>query len=141
MNFSKILAIVFAVVLIVVGLLSVILGIVAYSNNDESDLYAGGSPSYQTYGGDAYTGIQNAAVSTSRNVVHTNMILKFGFGSILLIAGFLSIAVGANKLFGETEIRKIIGEKMTAAQAQPVAVENKVDNTQTTENDEQKINS
>ena len=47
------------------------------------------------YGGDAYTGIQNASASTSRAVVELAKITRFGFGSILLIAGFTLIGIGS----------------------------------------------
>ncbi len=51
---------------------------------------AGHGASYSFYGGDAYTGIQNAAAQTANNVRYLAEITKFGF-SILLIA--LGVAI------------------------------------------------
>jgi hypothetical protein len=39
------------------------------------------------YGGDAYTGIQNAAAQTAVNVYYLNSIMKYGFFGVLLVAG------------------------------------------------------
>lgn len=67
------------------GIVSVVLSIICFIM---------GSGSYEidiTYGGDAYTGIQNAAAQTARNVQSLANIVKFGFGSILLIFGITLI--------------------------------------------------
>ena len=68
-------AFVFAVVLF-------ILSVVMFMND------AGSSPVNETYGGDAYTGIQNAAAATARNVRWLNEAVCFGFGSVLLAMSF-----------------------------------------------------
>ena len=47
-----------------------------------------------TYGGDAYTGIQNAAAVTSLNVKKLADIVQYGFGSVLLVMGLALIALG-----------------------------------------------
>ena len=76
-------------IFMIVGVLSIIMSIVCFSSkvpNGESDM---------VYGGDAYTGIQNASASTSRAVVELAKITKLGFGSVLLIAGFTLIGVGS----------------------------------------------
>lgn len=67
------------------GLASLILGIVCYC------LDAGSYVFNVQYGGDAYTGIQNAAARTACNVTNLAKICKFGFGSVLLIAGVVLI--------------------------------------------------
>lgn len=67
------------------GVVSTILGIVCYVMN------TGSYESSETYGGDAYTGIQNAAAQTANNVQYLTAAVKFGFGSVLLIAGFVLI--------------------------------------------------
>ena len=67
------------------GIASVVLSIVCFCFS------TGGYESSYTYGGDAYTGIQNAAAQTANNVSYLGDIAKFGFGSILLIAGILMI--------------------------------------------------
>ena len=69
----------------VIGLVSLLLSIRCFSF-DSLDY-----ESINTYGGDAYTGIQNAAAMTSRNVKELAEIVQFGFGSILLVVG-LSLA-------------------------------------------------
>ncbi len=69
----------------VTGLVSTVLGIICYC------FYTGGYESAVRYGGDAYTGIQNAAAQTANNIECLGDICKFGFGSILLIAGLVMI--------------------------------------------------
>lgn len=76
-------------IFMIIGVLSIIMSIVCFSSkvpNGESDI---------VYGGDAYTGIQNASASTSRAVVELAKITKLGFGSVLLIAGFTLFGVGS----------------------------------------------
>ena len=66
---------------LVIGVLAVILAIVCFL------LDTGDTERNQYYGGDAYSGIQNAAAQTARNLVALASITKVGFGSILLISG------------------------------------------------------
>ena len=47
-----------------------------------------------TYGGDAYTGIQNAAAQTANNTRYLAKITRFGFGSVLLVGGISLMAAG-----------------------------------------------
>ena len=68
-----------------VGLISTILSFVCFG------LDTGSWESSKTYGGDAYTGIQNAAAQAANNVQDAAAIMKFGFGSVLLIAGLTLI--------------------------------------------------
>ena len=77
-----------AILLILTGILSIILSMFCFIKTTR------GFPSNEVYGGDAYTGIQNAAASTSRNVHFTNEILSFGFGSILIVSGIALICHG-----------------------------------------------
>ena len=63
------------------SILSVIFAFVTYG------MSTGSYESNTQYGGDAYTGIQNAAAQTARNLVNLSDIVKFGLGSILLILG------------------------------------------------------
>ena len=55
---------------IVLGILSLVLAFVLF---DQSVGYTEGSYSY---GGDAYTGIQNAAAQTANNLVYTGELIK-----------------------------------------------------------------
>ncbi|MBR2731759.1 MAG: hypothetical protein IKD72_07225 [Clostridia bacterium] len=68
-----------------VGLASTVLSIVCFT------LYTGSSQRDITYGGDAYTGIQNAAAQAANNAMYAAEIMKFGFGCVLLIAGLTLI--------------------------------------------------
>lgn len=84
----------FTVLLLLTGLLSVILSF-------SMDNYVGGS--YETsitYGGDAYTGIQNAAAQTANNVLALSSTVSFGFQAILLIGGLSLIFYSCIALIG-----------------------------------------
>ena len=78
-----------SIIFMIIGVVSIIMSIVCFS----SKVPYGESNS--VYGGDAYTGIQNASAFTSRAVVELAKITKLGFGSVLLIAGFTLIGVGS----------------------------------------------
>jgi hypothetical protein len=76
------------ILLVVIGIIAIILSIRCYTIK-ECD-----SAEKTIYGGDAYTGIQNAAATTSENIKELAEIVKFGFGSILLISGLTLLAIG-----------------------------------------------
>ena len=78
-----------AIFLVVIGIWALVLS--GKMDDRETDDYA----FFHSYGGDAYTGIQNAAAKTSKNVVYLNNTLKYGFQYTLFIAGLAFIAVGA----------------------------------------------
>lgn len=80
--------IIFSIFNILTGALSVFLGILI------SVMGSGTYVSSQSYGGDAYTGIQNAAAATARNVTNVSDILQAGFSSILIVFG-LALAFSA----------------------------------------------
>ena len=61
----------------------------------------------ESYGGDAYTGIQNAAARTSRNVSELAEIVKFGFSSLLRILALILIGIGA------ADVIAFVFEKLT----------------------------
>ena len=63
------------------GVVSIIFGIVCFCLDTGSYL------SYQSYGGDAYTGIQHASAGTGNNVQDLAGIVKFGFGALLVVLG------------------------------------------------------
>lgn len=74
------------------GVLSCIFGLAMFGMD---------SGSYEmsvTYGGDAYTGIQNAAAQTANNIQDLGDLTKVGFGFLLLILGFLAIWYFVGKL-------------------------------------------
>ena len=71
------------------------------------------------YGGDAYTGIQNAAATTSKNVKELAGIVQFGFGSILLVMGLGLVGLGLTTPTGNSKaipenLPKPIEQKPTA---------------------------
>lgn len=79
-----------AVMLIVVGVAFAIWGCIIFGMDagyDERDI---------EYGGDAYTGIQNAAAQTANNVHNLAKIVKIGFGGLFEFGGIVFIIVGAN---------------------------------------------
>ena len=106
-----------AALLVVVGVLSIILGFCAFGAD------TGYHENNNTYGGDAYTGIQNAAAQTANNLVDLADLTAFGFGSILLIGGLVLVLVGINNLSmsdlsaAKNAIDNIT--KMTSTEAQP----------------------
>lgn len=74
--------------LCVVGAVSIILGIIMFTKDD------GAWERSETYGGDAYTGIQNAAAQTANNVQALARIARFGFGSVLTVGGAAMVVCG-----------------------------------------------
>lgn len=85
-----------AIILLVAGVLSVALGITSFT------LEVGEYERDYAYGGDAYTGIQNAAAGAANNARIAARIERFGFGSVLLVAGLALIGAG----FGSFETKK-----------------------------------
>lgn len=77
------------ILLIVIAIISIIFSIKSFERSDY-----GTWVSQKEYGGDAYTGIQNAAASTAANVNVVNRSVSFGFGAILLIVGLTLGVVG-----------------------------------------------
>ena len=99
---------VLAIILIIAAIASIILGIMTMTKAE--DLYTGRWTSHETYGGDAYTGIQNAAASTANAVVGVQHsvhdmqnAMSFGFGAILIIAGLVIGTIGVSKLVKKEE--------------------------------------
>ena len=81
-----------AVALLFVGLISVILGIVCFSMENGSKEF------YYSYGGDAYTGMQQAAAQGANNGYYGNNILCLGFGSVLTVAGMVIMLLAINSI-------------------------------------------
>lgn len=90
-----------SIVLIIVGVIAICLSIKCYSIKDLNYEHK------STYGGDAYTGIQNAAAATSNNVKELASVVQFGFGSVLLVMGLTLVGVG---LTTPTGVKKITSE-------------------------------
>lgn len=77
-----------SIVLIIIGIVAIGLSIKCFKIDDLS------YESRSMYGGDAFTGIQNAAAITSKNVKELAGIVQFGFGSVLLVMGLTLVGVG-----------------------------------------------
>lgn len=58
---------------------------------------------HQQYGGDAYTGIQNAAADAANNISSLNDTIVFCTFSLLLVIGITLIAIGAARLVDLTK--------------------------------------
>lgn len=74
------------------GIASVVLGIICFTMD------GGVTWSLAFYGGDAYTGIQNAAAMTASNIYSLISVVKFGLGSILLVAGLAIVCYYVAKI-------------------------------------------
>ena len=76
-----------------IGIVAIIFSIVLFSGG------VGFYPLYETYNGDAYTGIQNAVVDSARNIYLLYFVVKEGFGYLLLTMGLTIICVSLHKIF------------------------------------------
>ena len=81
-------------IILLIGIAAIVLGIMCFAANK------GYTVSFETYGGDAYTGIQNAAARTASNIAKSNELNALGFGSILVIAGLVMLAFGISGFVG-----------------------------------------
>lgn len=83
---------IFNIIGLLSGILSAIFGFVVFG------FETGHNESSSIYGGDAYTGIQNAAAQTANNVHELAEIVKFGAGSLLLVVGIVVFCYFGSKL-------------------------------------------
>ncbi|MBR2645973.1 MAG: hypothetical protein IKD47_00225 [Clostridia bacterium] len=92
-----------------IGLLSIIFSIIFFKKDIDLRWFNGSGVLKETYGGDAYTGIQNAVADTANNIRALSLdIEEFGlevlkmmnsfFGYILLVVGLLIFAIGVREL-------------------------------------------
>ena len=82
------------------GLLSIVMGIVCFCMN------TGSGYSFETYGGDAYTGIQHAAAQTARNTAYMADIVKVGLSGLLVAVGLALLAFFIAKLMESSNASK-----------------------------------
>ena len=73
------------------GWLSIIFGLITFM------LDTGSYESNKSYGGDAYTGIQNAAAQSANNIMYMADILKTGMGFMLIVFGLFLICYFTTK--------------------------------------------
>ncbi len=107
-----------AICLIVLGGISVICGVLCYAAD------TGVFERQSAYGGDAYTGIQNAGAATANNVKCVAQVSALGFGSILLIAGLLLILHGALLLLPQTKSEPTKNTERSSASLSSKSTEN-----------------
>lgn len=82
----------FSIIGILSGILSVIFGIITFTKDTGS--YA----ARESYGGDAYTGIQQASATGANNVQDLAEIVKFGLGALLIVLGIAIICYFSVKI-------------------------------------------
>ncbi|MBQ3221866.1 MAG: hypothetical protein IJB34_07920 [Clostridia bacterium] len=97
---------IFNYALVGVGVVSIVFAVLCFVLNTDFDY--GYWVSAEVYGGDAYTGIQNAAAATanrvdglSENVAMLAKSIRMGLGFILLLAGLLIVLYGIRKMMEE----------------------------------------
>ncbi|MBR5381927.1 MAG: hypothetical protein IK136_04835 [Oscillospiraceae bacterium] len=93
--------------LIVVGIIAIVLSIVCFAM-DKGDYQRS-----ERYGGDAYTGIQNAAARTANNVNTLSKMCGFGFGAILFTGGLTLCVIGATTVVQDEAVLKETAELTT----------------------------
>lgn len=95
---------------IVVGIVAIILAICCANK-----FVPTASMLMETYGGDAYTGIQNAAAKTANTVCYLADVTRFGFSSVLSVMGLMSIAYGLGDIKKKEE-KTILNRENSFAQ-------------------------
>ena len=81
-----------------VGIASITLGVICFF------FFVGRYANLESYGGDAYTGIQNAAARAANNIQLLSIIVKCGFGFLLIITGLILIAIAVTKNTNNAQI-------------------------------------
>ncbi len=81
-----------------VGIASIVLGVICFFFD------IGRYANLESYGGDAYTGIQNAAARAANNIQLLSIIVKCGFGFLLIITGLILIAIAVTKNTNNAQI-------------------------------------
>lgn len=89
--------ILFNVIGLISGIVSAILGFVVFG------LGTGSWENSTSYGGDAYTGIQNAAAQTANNVQDLAEIVKFGMAPLLIVVGVAIFCYFGSKLSSKVQ--------------------------------------
>ena len=109
------------------GVIAVIFAIVLLAHPAVSGLPTGEHTSYSYYGGDAYTGIQQAGADAARNVKTLTEMAQAGFAGIntglaalLLVLGLALIAHFGGLLFAPHQ-RKTAQASAPAVPAEPIA--------------------
>ncbi len=76
----------FCIIGILAGILGIFMALVLFNYSTGSFVRS------EAYGGDAHTGIQNAAASTGNNVMQVACTSRLGFAALLLVIGLALIS-------------------------------------------------
>lgn len=87
-------------IFIIIGVISIIFSIDCFTFSDLDFELS------KSYGGDAYTGIQQACAKTSENLSSLTYRVQYGFGAILLIAGLGFLGVGLTTTKVNTQVEE-----------------------------------
>lgn len=79
------------ILLCFIGASSIALGIYCFSFNTGEFIMD------NIYGGDAFTGMQNASATAARNLLSMSRIIQFGLSSLLIVGGALIVVLGIPK--------------------------------------------
>ena len=98
-----------AVLALVFAIITSILSLAVFVSDE------GRYTSHETYGGDAYTGIQNAAADTAVNIMLLNEVVHVGFGGILLVGAFAFFLVSVRYFqLAKEEIASVQSKQVAA---------------------------
>ena len=107
------------VIKLIASIIVMATGVLMFFFGITSAFYCGGSyVPHETYGGDAYTGIQNAAADTANNVDSLGGLLSDVANATSFIGGLLVIALGLF-LLGKAVHDKSLAQKMAASNEAP----------------------
>jgi hypothetical protein len=79
------------ILLCFIGTSSIALGIYCFSFNTGEFIMD------HMYGGDAFTGMQNASATAARNLLSMSKIIQFGLSSLLIVGGAMIVVLGIPK--------------------------------------------
>lgn len=100
--------IVISIIGIIIGIVTIFIGITTF----EFTWHYNGTVSKQEYGGDAYTGIQNACAQTATNVYNTFKLVQTFSQIFLIVLGALIVLHYIEKLFENIKILKEENKKL-----------------------------
>ena len=82
----------FAIIFMLIGIVSVILGTICYSaETDHREIH-------YSHSTDPYPGIQDGVAQTANNVKYLTEVTAFGFGSVLTVGGVFMLVFGIKTL-------------------------------------------
>jgi hypothetical protein len=102
----------FKVVKIIVASLLIAMGIILFYIGFDEIYYSSNYTSYETYGGDAYTGIQNAAADTARNVDNLGDLIEESTEIFFMFTGIIVVLVGVLLLLKYIEQPAVVNKEI-----------------------------